>query len=153
MLIFNSLEEMKPYYNENTDTYEFIEKGKSIDVQFDFSINIEANIKARDIKAGDIKARDISAGNIIAGDINAGNINAWNIIAGNIKARDINAENINAWDINAGNIIAGDINAWDINFYAICGAYQTLKCKTIRGRRKNAKYFCLDNEIKFIKEW
>ena len=117
MLIFNSLEEMKPYYNENTDTYEFIENGKSIDVQFDFSINIEANIKARDIKAGDIKARDISAGNIIAG-----------------------------------NIIAVDINAWDIIFYAVCFAYQTFKCKTIKGKRENSKYFCLDNEIEFIKE-
>lgn len=59
---------------------------------------------------------------------------------------------IKAWDIKAGNINAGNINARDISFYAICSAYHTLKCKTIKGRRKNAKYFCLDNEVEFIKE-
>ena len=107
MLTINSLEEMKPYYNENTNTYEFIENSIPIDVHFTFSIDIKSNIKA-----GDINARDI-----------------------------------NAWDINARNI-----DAWDISFYAICGAYQTLKCKSIEGRRKNAKYFCLDNEVEFIKQ-
>ena len=50
------------------------------------------------------------------------------------------------------NINAGNIKALDVRFYAICCAYETLKCKTIRGRRPNAKYFGLDNEIKLIKE-
>ena len=112
MLIIDSLEKMKPYYNENTKTYEFIDNCKLINVFFTFSIDIKANIIAMDITAGDIKARDITAGDI------------------------------NAIDINAGNIF----------FYAICSAKRTLKCKTIKGIRKNAKYFCLDNEVEFIKE-
>lgn len=96
MLIIDSLEKMKPYYNKNTKTYEFVDKFKLISVFFTFSIDIKTNIIARDITA-----RDIKAGNIF--------------------------------------------------FYAICSAKRTLKCKTIKGRRKNAKYFCLDNEVEFIK--
>lgn len=97
MLIINSLEKMKPYYNENTNTYNFFDNGNPIDVCFDFSIDIDS---------------------------------------------DINALDINAWDI----------NARDIEFYAICYAYENFKCNTIKGMRKNAKYFCLDNKVEFIKE-
>src|SRR3990167_3368979 len=98
------------------------------DVEFECSFSIEASLKI----AGNINARDINAG-----DINAGNINAW----------DINARDINALDINAGNINAWDINAWDITFYAVCFAYMKFVCKSIKGRRKNSKYFCLDGEV------
>lgn len=136
MLIFNNLEEMKPFYNEETETYKFIEDGNLLDVEFNFSLFVDANIKAGDIKAWNIKA---------------GNINAWNIKAVDINARDINARNINARDVNAGDIKAVDINAWNIRFYAICCAYSTFRCKTINGARENAKYFCLDNEVEFIK--
>ena len=121
MLIFNNLEEMKPFYNEETETYKFIKDGNLLDVEFNFSLFVDANIKAGDIKAWNIKA---------------GNINAWNIKAVDINARDINAV---------------DINAWNIRFYAICCAYSTFRCKTINGARENAKYFCLDNEVEFIK--
>ena len=126
MLIIDSLEKMKPYYNENTKTYEFLDNGKLINVFFTFSIDIKANIKAMDITAENIKS--------------------WDINARGIKAMDITAENIKSWDIKAENI-----NAGDIFFYAICSAKRTLKCKTIKGIRKNAKYFCLDNEVEFIK--
>ena len=136
MLIIDSLEKMKPYYNENTKTYEFLDNGKLINVFFTFSIDIKANITAMDITTE--------------------NINAWDINARDIKAMDITAENIKSWDINAGDINAWDIkaeniNAGDIFFYAICSAKRTLKCKTIKGIRKNTKYFCLDNEVEFIK--
>ena len=131
MLTINSLEEMKPYYNKNKNTYEFIENYKKIDICFTFSIDIKADINA--------------------GNIEAVNINAWNINAGDINARDIVAERINARNIDAGDIDAWNINAGNISFYAICCAHQTLKCKSIEGRRENAKYFCLDNEVEFIK--
>ena len=68
-------------------------------------------------------------------------------IAGNIDAGNINAGNINAWNIDAGNINAGDINARDINFFAVAFAYISFKCKSITGRRNNAKFFCLDKEV------
>ena len=44
MLIIDSLEKMKPYYNENTKTYEFLDNGKLINVFFTFSIDIKTNI-------------------------------------------------------------------------------------------------------------
>ena len=127
MKTFNNLEEMQPYYNKKTNTYEFIENQKMIDVEFDFNLKIYRNIKARNIKAE---------------DINACNIDAWNI-----NARDINACNINACNINAGDINAGDINAGDIEFYAVCFAYKTFVCDSIKGTHKNSKYFCLDSDV------
>jgi len=127
-------------------------------VKFKCSVNIDARIEV----SGDINAWNISARNISAWDINAWNINAWNISARNISAGDINswninarnisARNINAWNISARNISAWDINAWNINardiiFHAVAFAYVSFKCKSIRGTRNNAKYFCLDSKM------
>jgi len=88
----------------------------------------------------------------VAGNITAWNIDAWNIDARNINARNINAGDINAWNINAGNITAWDINARNINagniiYYAVCFAYQNIKCKSIKGTRDKHKHFCLDGKI------
>ena len=160
MKIFNSLEEMKPYYNEKTNTYDFIKNERWFHVSFDFDVDVKSNIKAKNINAWDINALDIEAGNIKAMDINAGDIIAGDIKAWDIKAGDINAGDIKAWDINAldieaGNIKArdinaGDIKAGDINFYGVCYAYKNIKCKSIKGSRENAKYFCLDGEVEFV---
>ena len=122
MIIINNQEEMEPYYNEEINTYEFIENNRLIDIKIDFDLNISSNIKA---------------GNIEACNIEAGNINSWDINAQDINARDIQACNINAWDINANNI----------SFYAVCFAYKTFVCNTIRGIRENSKYFCLDSDV------
>ena len=77
---FNNLEEMEKYLNEETNTYEFIEDGKRLNIQINFNL---------DINAYGINARDINAWDINAGNINAGDINAWDINAGSINARDI----------------------------------------------------------------
>ena len=98
----------------------------------------DVNIKTRDIKAGDIEAWNINAGNIDACDIKAGDINACNIVADDIKAQNIEACDINAWNIDAS----------DINYSAVCFAYHNIKCRSIKGRRENAKHFALDGEIK-----
>ena len=71
-------------------------------------------------------------------------INARNITARNITASDITARNITA-----GNITAWDINAWDILYYAVCFAYQNIKCLSIKAEREVSKHFCLDGEITF----
>lgn len=68
-------------------------------------------------------------------------------IDASINAPTIKAHNINAWDINAHNI-----NALDIKYYAFCIAYETLKVKTIKGRRPNSFHKCLDNEIEYKKD-
>lgn len=52
--------------------------------------------------------------------------------------------NISAW-----NIDAWDINAANINYYAVCIAYQTFSCMSVRGKRKNAIHACLDGEIEY----
>ena len=145
---FNSLEEIQKYYDKNTNTYVFAEDEEYIEVVvFDFDLNVEANINAYDIEALNINAWNINACNINADnikvrDINAININAWNIDAYNIKAWDIITGNISAC-----NIQAGDITANDISYHAVCFAYDNIKCKSIKGRRKNAKHFVLDGKL------
>ena len=120
---FNSLEEIEKYYDEKANTYIFKEDDEYIDlVIFNFDLDIKANIDACDINA-----RDINAWNIESCDINAININAYDIIA----------DDINAYDIKANNII----------YFAVCFAYENIKCKSIKGRRENAEHFVLDGKI------
>ena len=75
------------------------------------------------------------------------NIDACNIDACNIDVYNINAWGINALDINADNINAININANNISYYAVCFAYKNIKCKSIKGRRKNHKHFVLDGVL------
>lgn len=124
---FNNLEEMRPYHNKNTNTYEFND-----DVYFGFDLAIHASINAQDIKAS---------------NIDAFNISAKNITAYNIEALDIKADRLIANDINANNVKADSIVARDITFYAVCFAYNNFDCRSIMGLRKNSKYFCLNNEV------
>ena len=166
--IFKNIEEMNPYYNEKTNTYEFIENGNLIDIVIDFELDINSNIRAGDIQARNIQARDIQALDIKAWNINARNIKALDIKAidinaredieaidikaRNIRARDINSDNINAWDIKAKYIIARDIRAENINannilYYSVCYASSEFVCNSIKGTRPNSKHFCLDSEI------
>ena len=78
-------------------------------------------------------------------------------IEAHISAIDITARDINAWNIKARNIDAFDIKAMKIDarnifYYAVCYAYINIKCKSIKGRRKNSKHFCLDGKIVFKEE-
>ena len=91
---FNNVKEMKPYYNAKTNTYEF-----ECDVQFNFNVDVMANITAWDIIAWDIIAWDIIAWDIIAWNIEARNINYFavclaykNINCTSIKGRRNNAK-------------------------------------------------------------
>ena len=140
---FDSLKEIQKYYDKNTNTYVFVKNKEYIEVVvFDFDLNVEANIDAYDIEALDINAWNI----------NACNINANNIKARNINAIDIDACNINAGNISACNIEAGNISANDISYHAVCFAYDNIKCKSIKGRRKNSKHFVLDGKLEVEEE-
>ena len=77
MKTFKSLEEIQPYYNENTNTYEFIENGMRLDVKFEFDLMTDSNIFAQNIDAWDIDAWDIDAWDIDAWDIDAGDISYY----------------------------------------------------------------------------
>lgn len=133
MKTFKNIGEMSPYYNERTSSYEFYENGELLDIEIKFSLRTAATLAARDIKAHDIIVWDITANDITANDITADNITA-----NDIEANNINAENISAYRIKANKI----------KFYAVCYAYYSFECKSIVSRRKNAKYFCLDGEVK-----
>ena len=142
---FNSLEEIEKYYDTETNTYIFKEDGEHIDlVIFNFNLNVDANIEVYNINACDILARDINAYNINADDIYANNINANHIKAHNIYALDIKVKNIIANDIAAGDINAWNIVACDISYWAVCFAYNSIKCKSITSKRENHKHFVLD---------
>ena len=140
---FNSLEEIEKYYDESTNTYVFKEDGEYINlVVFHFDLNVGASIVA-----GNIKAWNIVCFNIDADNISAYNINADDIDALNIQAFDIKVWDIKALDISAYNIIAKNISANDISYFAFCFAYENIKCKSIKSRRKNHKHFVLDGEL------
>lgn len=143
---FNSIEEIQKYYDDKSNTYIFKENDEYIDlVVFNFYLNVKADIKAQDIKASDINTYDIKANDIDVLDIKAKDIYAKGIYAWNICAKNINANNIIARNINA-----NDINARDINYYAVCFAYNNIKCNSIKGRRENAKHFVLDGKIEVL---
>lgn len=147
MIVINNQEEMQKYYDDERNTYKF-----NSNVKFNCDIDVKANIFAQNIKANNIKAYDITALDIKAENIKALDINSWDIKACDIKACCIYAYDINACDINAFNIKALDINAGNIkankiSFYAVCFAYKTFVCNTIRGIRENSKYFCLDSDV------
>ena len=176
---FNSLDEIKKYYDEKINTYVFKEDNKYIRlVVFNFDLNIDACIDASNIKALNINALNISALDIRALDIDIHNLNARDIEANNIyctgnidalyisakdirvedfralevdvsdiDARNIRIDDIIAKDILAGDIIAKDIRARNIYYYAVCVAYNNIKCKTIRGTLDNAKHLVLDGKI------
>lgn len=170
---FNSEEEIQKYYGEENDTYVFEEDGEPIRlVKFNFDFLVRSNIDAWNINAGNIiahniNANDIKALNIVADDINARDIdiisitalditandmdtldiNARDITARNIKARNISAEDIWGRNIYARDITAQNIKADDISYYALCFAYNNIKCKTITGRRNKHKHFVLDGEL------
>ena len=121
--IFNSLDEIQKYYNEESNTYIFKEYGMYINlVVFNFDLNVKANIYAW---------------NIYARNINALNINAKDIFACYIDVNDIKAHDISSASIKANNI----------DYYAVCYAYENIKCKSIKGRKHNAKHFVLDGHI------
>ena len=140
---FNSLAEVEKYYNIKTNTYEFKENGKYIDlVIFNFDLNVEANIDARDILAHNMSTWNITARNIKTLDIDAWHtIIADNIAASNINAWDIEAKTITAFDINAWDIKALDITAHDISYLALCSAQRYIRCSSINGRKGNSKHF------------
>ena len=161
---FNSLDEIQKYYDEKSNTYIFEKDGDVIIdfVVFDFDLEICANIHAFNIYAKyiyavDIVACDINAEKIAASDIDATDIKVHDIRAGRIRCCDINADSIhssdihasaiNANDIHSFNISAYSINAGNIDYYAVCFAYKDIKCKSIKGRRENAKHFVLDGKL------
>ena len=131
--VFNSLEEIQKYYDEKSNTYIFKENGDYIDlIVFNFDLDIDANIDAWCIDALNVSAANIKAYDIDTRDLHALNIDAWDVYA---------------WDIEACNIAAENIKARNISYFAVCFAYDNIKCKSIKGSRENSKHFVLDGKL------
>ena len=137
--IFNNLEEIQKYYDKETNTYIFKENDIFIDtIIFNFTLEVNANIRAWDIKAFDIRTTNISCSNIMAIDIDARNIDCINLTAKDIIALNIDALNITARNINVDNIFAKSIDArGEIDCYDTCVASEYIKCKSIIGGRND----------------
>ena len=130
---FNSLDEIQKYYDVKSNTYIFKEDGKYIDlVVFKFDLDTSANIDAGSIDGLNIWAKNIRACDIDTKDLNTINIEAWDIYARDIYACNIEADNI---------------KARNISYFAVCFAYDNIKCKSIQGERENAKHFVLDGKL------
>ena len=136
MKIINTQEELEALIDDNGDIV------IDDDLTINCNIKIEANIQAWDIKAADIESRNIKAGNLGAWSIKTANIEASNIQARRIESRNIKAANIEALIIQARHIEAADIS-----YYAVCFAYKSIICRSIKGRRDNSKHFVLDGTI------
>lgn len=151
--VFNKVEEIEKYYDKKLSTYIFYEDKDLIDlVIFNFNLNVAANIIAKDIKALNVNAWNIDARHIEANNIDSvGNIDALNINVNDIKANDIKANDINANDITARDINSWNINARNIDYHAVCFAYNNIRCKSIEGRKENAKHFVLDGTLEIEK--
>jgi hypothetical protein len=93
----------------------------------------------------DLRCRNISCKN------GFWDIDCWNINCENIKCWNINCWNINCWNIDCEDINCENIDCLNINYYAICFAYKTFKCKSVKGHRENSRHFCLDSEIEYKK--
>lgn len=134
---FNNIEEMKEFYNEETNTFKY-----DGNIELNFDLYCDWNIKAWDIKVKDMEVRDIKVCNI----------EAWNIKANNMEARNIKVWDIEANNIEANNIEAWNIEAWNISYFKYCIADHTLECTHIEGRRNNSIHTCLDSDIKYKKK-
>jgi hypothetical protein len=122
------------------------------DLEITFDCEIPCNLKAHNIVAHNIDALNIDAYNIDARNIDAHNLYALNIGAHNIDVRNLNAHNIDVHNLYALNIDARKIYADNIKYYAFCIAYESLKCKSISGKRNNSLHKCLDREIEIIED-
>lgn len=135
---FNSLDEIKKYYDEKTNTYVF----KENDVLIDFvNLRFDLDIKS-DIICASVAAWDITAINIFALDIVASNINAESIVARHINALHIIVKHIEAYDISA-----WDICAKDIIFNTSCIAFKDIKCASINGAIDKSFYISKEGDV------
>ncbi len=74
------------------------------------------------------------------------------IICGALMCRDIQCRNLTAQNVSCYNLTAEKIDADNIDYYAVCAAYESFTCRSVHGKRRNARHFCLDGEIEYKKE-
>ena len=154
--VFNSIEEMKNYYDEETNTYNFRGKNTIEKIILNFDLNIESDIVAYDIRATSITAKNIHARDIMVWEINACDIKAININAGVIQARDIDglhikSMNIYARDIKVYGFTTVNIYARDIIYITRCIAYGDFKCNSIKCELPRPSHYTFYGKLEVTK--
>ena len=133
------------------------------DFKFDGDLIVEGDIKCEggiwNINCHNIDCNDINCKNIYCNDINCNNLDCWNIYCHNINCHYIKCWDIDCFDIRCNTLDCWNIYCWEIrcnnldcnnlSFYTSCVAYNSLKCKSAKGRRKNFILKCLDKEIDY----
>ena len=97
------------------------------DVTFDCDINIKVHIICKDLICWDLDCRNFNCR-----DLHCGDLICWDLHCLDIDCADLNCQ---------------DLHCRDLNYHAVAFAYKTFKCKSVKGRRKNSKHFCLDSDI------
>lgn len=119
MKTFKNLGEIKPYYNQNTSTYEFKENNKYLDIQLDFDLLGEYKIKCNNLIAKEINIKHIECNDLKAESIynsyGACTISANYIICKkHLYVSNIKANNIISLYIYVKNIFCNNINCKSI---------------------------------------
>ena len=80
-------------------------------------------------------------------------------VEGSISGKDGNRYNLivkgdlDCYDLDCGNLDCGNLDCkGDVFYYAVAFAYNNIKCKSIKGRWKNARHFVLDGKIEISGE-
>ena len=141
---FNNIDELQPYYDKDSDTYDLTSFDE---VVLTFNLYTISNIHAVNIDARIIKANNIVAKESIAGDMDVADITAEKTYVGDIRCGNAVIKDLFLAD----NICASDIDAKEISYHAFCFAYNDIRCQTIEGRLCNSKHFTLHGIIDIYK--
>ena len=168
MKIFNSVEEMKPYYIENNSIYVIND-----DVTFNFDLYLDGSIFAYNITAKCFQARNVTAKNVTADNFTAGNVKLHNLDALRVSVSNMEANNVNCcnffgskvrvnslkcWDVYLGNLKAVHIDAEQIEYFDTCTAEETLKCVWVKrkticgGSHLHQQHECKNGKIEYKPE-
>lgn len=141
----SSKEELNPFYDTSTETYEFIKDGKFLSVTFKHPMIIEGHIKAFYIYANFLKVRNITTYGLKAKDVFCEDVKAIDIVCQNLIGNHVYTKTLYAKDI-----ILGVLHATSISYYAACICYTSLRTKTLTHRKEDYIEHVLKDTIDFI---
>jgi hypothetical protein len=144
-IIISSKEELNPFYNTSTDTYELIKDGKFLSVTFKNPMIIESHLKAFYIYANFLKVKNITTYGLKAKDIFCEDIKAIDIVCQNLIGNHVYTKTLYAKDI-----ILDVLHATSISYHAACICYTSLRTKTLTHRKVHFIQHVLKDTIDFI---
>jgi len=136
------------------------------------------DLTCRNLDCWNLTCGDLTCGDLTCWDLTCRNLDCWDIDCLNITCWDIKCENLNCGDIKCGDLTCGDLKCWnltcrdltcrdinclnltclnlkcrDLSYFALCFAYQSIKCTSYKARREvHQKPICLDGELTIVKK-